>query len=130
VTIKSTNSEIRVAGIQGAFRAETTNGEITGTALGNGADVRSVNGTITLDLARLGDTGVRCHLTNGDVTVTVPADARADIDASVVNGDIRADKLNIAFKEQSARKLKGTIGGGGPNVRIEMINGDVRLIGR
>jgi len=130
VTIKSTTSEIRVAGIQGALRVETTNGEITGTALGSSADVRSVNGTITLDLAKLGDAGVRCKLTNGRVVVTVPSDTKATIEASTVNGDIQAEKLSVAVREQSGRRLSGTIGGGGPDIRVDLVNGEVRIAGK
>jgi hypothetical protein len=130
VTIKSVTSEIRVTGIGGALRVETTNGEITGTALGNGADVRSTNGTITLDLAKLGEAGVRCEMTNGQVSVALPADSKATINANLVNGAVRTDKLNVAVREQTGRKLVGTIGGGGPDVRVEMVNGEVRISGK
>jgi len=130
VTIKSVNSEIRVTGIGGALRVETTNGEITGTALGNGADVRSTNGTITLDLAKLGEAGVRCEMTNGHVSIALPADTKATINANLVNGDVQTDKLNVAVREQTNRRLSGTIGGGGPDIRVEMVNGDVRFVGK
>jgi hypothetical protein len=76
VTIRSTNSEIHVTGTAGVLHVESTNGEVTGTALGNGADIRLVNGTIHLDLAKLGDAGVKCKTTNGEIVVTVPADTR------------------------------------------------------
>lgn len=130
VTIKSINSEIRVTGIAGALRVETSNGEITGTALGNGAEVHSVNGTVTLDLAKLGDAGVRCKMSNGQVSVSVPADTKATVDVNLVNGEIQTSKLDVAAHEQTGRRLRGTIGGGGPDVRIDMINGEVRLIGK
>jgi hypothetical protein len=130
VTIRSTNSEIRVAGIRGALHVETSNGDITGTDLGSGADVRTVNGSITLELAKLGDAGVRAKISNGRILVTVPADSKAAIDASVVNGDIRTDHLSIAAQEQTGRTLKGTIGGGGPDIRLDAVNGEVRIVGR
>jgi DUF4097 and DUF4098 domain-containing protein YvlB len=130
VTIKSVNSEIRVAGIQGVLHVETSNGDITGTALGNGADVRTANGTINLDLAKLGEAGVRCTMSNGQIVVTVPADAKATIEASVVNGDIHTDKLSVAVREQNDRRLSGTIGGGGPDIRLETVNGEVRIVGK
>src|SRR4029079_495047 len=60
VTIRSTNSEIKVTGIAGVLHVESTNGEITGSGLGNGADIRLGNGEIRLDLAKLGESGVRC----------------------------------------------------------------------
>ncbi|HEX5070187.1 MAG TPA: DUF4097 family beta strand repeat-containing protein [Vicinamibacterales bacterium] len=130
VTIKSVTSDIRVTGIAGALRVETTNGDITGTALGDGADIRSVNGTVTLDLASLGEAGVRCNLTNGTVNITMPADSKATLHANLVNGDIQTERLNVDVREKTGRRLSGTVGGGGPDVRIEMVNGDVKIAGK
>ena len=73
VTIKTTNGEVDVAGLGGALTVDATNGRITGTGLGNGADVSSVNGRLNLEFAKLGDAGVRCKTTNGQIVVTIPS---------------------------------------------------------
>jgi hypothetical protein len=130
VTIRSVASEIRVTGIAGVLHVESTHGEITGNGLGNGADVRIVNGTVRLDFGTFGASGVRCQLTNGEIVVTVPADTKAAIAASIVNGEIRTEKLSVAVREQSGRSLTGTIGGGGPDIRLDLVNGDLRIVGK
>jgi len=130
VTIRSTNSEIHVTGTAGVLHVESTNGEVTGTALGNGADIRLINGTIHLDLAKLGDAGVKCKTTNGEIVVTVPADTKAAIAASLINGEIRTEKLSVAVREQTGRSLTGTIGGGGPDIRLDAVNAEIRIVGK
>jgi len=130
VTIRSVASEIRVTGIAGVLHVESVNGRIAGTGLGSGADVRIVNGTVRLDFGTFGGSGVRCKMTNGELVVTVPADTKATIAASIVNGEIHTEKLSVAVREQTGRSLTGTIGGGGPDIRLEMVNGDVRIVGK
>jgi hypothetical protein len=130
VTIRSVNSEIKVTGIAGVLHVASTNGQITGSGLGNGADIRLVNGEIRLDLAKLGESGVRCQTTVGQIVVTVPADTKATIAANVTVGEIRTEKLSVTIREQTGRSLTGTIGGGGPDIRLDAVTGEVRLVGK
>lgn len=130
VTVRSINSEIKVNGIAGVLRVESTNGEITANGLGDGADIRLVNGEIRLDFAKLGESGVRCKSTNGQIVVTVPADAKAAIASSVAVGEIKTEKLAVAIREQTGRSLTGTIGGGGPDIRLDLVTGEVQIVGK
>jgi hypothetical protein len=130
VTLQATNGDISASGVEGAFRVETTNGRVNATSLGSSATVTSTNGAITLDFAKLGADGIRCETTNGMIAVTVPRDAKASISARVTNGAIVTEGLNVAVTEQSRRLLDGTIGGGGPSIRLETTNGAVRVSGR
>jgi hypothetical protein len=130
IRIDSTNSDIDASGLQGEFRVETTNGRVTGSALEGGARVESTNGVINLDVAKLTDAGISCATTNGAITVTVPRDTRAQISARVTNGAISTSDLQLAVAEQSRRRLDGTIGGGGPSIRLETTNGSIAIKGR
>lgn len=130
VTLKATNGEINAEGLAGMFRAETTNGAINAVGLEQGADVETTNGVVHLDFAKLGDSGLRCSTTNGEVTVTLPRDTKARIVAEVTNGGITTSGLDVTTTQQSRRRLEGTIGGGGPAVRVETTNGAIRIRGR
>jgi hypothetical protein len=130
VTLKATNGDIDADGLVGMFRAETTNGAINAAGLEQGADVETTNGVVHLDFAKLGDNGVRCSTTNGEVTVTLPRDAKARILAEVTNGAISTSGLDVATTQQSRRRFEGTIGGGGPAVRVETTNGAIQIRGR
>lgn len=130
LSIKSMNGDIDVEGVSGFVRVESTNGRISATGLGQGADFNLVNGEVKADFASIGDRGLRCKTTNGQVVVTVPADAKATIAGRITNGAIRTENLNLQTTEESRRRLDATIGGGGPELRIETMNGEIRIVGR
>ncbi len=130
VTINTTNGEISVEGVAGLLTVDATNGEITASGLANGADVSSVNGRIGLEFTKLGDAGVRCKTTNGQIVVTIPVASKATLAARVVNGVIQTENLAVQATETSRRRLDATVGGGGPEIRLEATNGEIRVVGK
>jgi hypothetical protein len=131
VTVKTTNSAVTARGLGGMFRVDSTNGEITGTGLGGGADVTTVNGEVTLEFLTLGEGGVRCKGTNGQIVVTLPGSSKATIGARVTNGAIETQNLTVQASEQSRTRLEATLGGGGgADVRLELTNGEIKIVGR
>jgi DUF4097 and DUF4098 domain-containing protein YvlB len=130
VTLRVTNGDVDVRGIEGFLRVEGTNGRIAADALGSGADVTSTNGRVALAFAKIGSSGVRCKTVNGQIIVTVPTTASATIAGRVMNGRIATENLSITATEESRRRLDATIGGGGPEIRLETTNGEVRIVGR
>jgi DUF4097 and DUF4098 domain-containing protein YvlB len=128
VTVESSNGEITVTGLTGAFIASASNGRITGTDLSGSARATTTNGVVTLTmLAVTGD--ITAETTNGQVTITVPRATNATLSARVTNGAITHDNLDLAVTESSRRRLDGRLGTGGPSIRVETTNGAIRLIG-
>jgi DUF4097 and DUF4098 domain-containing protein YvlB len=130
VRLDTTNSDIEVTGVTGAFRATATNGHISATGLENGAIVETTNGKIDIAMSKLSDDGVTCTTTNGEIIVILPKDAKAHLSARVTNGAISDEGLTLAVSERSRRRLDATIGGGGPTVKLETTNGAVVIKGR
>ncbi len=130
VRLETTNGDIRVENIAGELRIDATNGRIEGTGLGNGASVAATNGAISLEFAALGDQGVSCETVNGQITVALPRDAGADISARVTNGSISTGDLGLDTSEESRRRVEGRLGPGGARVRLETVNGAIRLRAR
>ena len=130
ITLKSTNGDIDVSGLGGLFRGDATNGRIAARSLEGSADVEATNGDIELEFVRLAEGGVRSSTTNGAITIIVPRDVKARVSARVTNGSISTSDLPLQASEQSRRRLEATIGGGGPAVRLESTNGEIRVKGR
>jgi putative adhesin len=130
VTLKTANAAIDVQGVTGQLTVETTNGDIEAIGLGGGADVTAVNGRVRLELAKVHDAGVRCKTTNGQIIVTLPAGAKATLAARVLHGDIQTENLSLKMNEESRQRLDATMGGGGPEIRLETTNGEVRVVGK
>jgi hypothetical protein len=130
VKLVSTNGDIDVADLGGSLAIETTNGGIKGTGLANTTTVSSTNGTVTLEFAKLGDSGISCETTNGAIQITIPRDSKARLSARVTNGTITTSDLELSASEQSRRRLEASIGGGGPAIRLETTNGLIQLRGK
>jgi DUF4097 and DUF4098 domain-containing protein YvlB len=130
VTIKATNGDIELEGVDGTVRVDGTNGRIRARGSAQGVDLTTVNGLIALDLTSVGKDGVRCRTTNGEITVTMPADSKATLAARVTNGQVRTSGLTLAATAESRRRLDATVGGGGPEIRLEATNGAIQVSGR
>jgi len=130
VSIENTNGHVRVNGVLAGLKAETTNGAVHGEGLGNTVVATTTNGEIKIRMASMGGDGIALETTNGGIDLKLPADAKATLSARCVNGGIRV--ADIPFEksgEGSRRKLDGAINGGGAAVRLETVNGSIRIGG-
>jgi len=130
VSLENVNGTVRVSGVFAGLKAETTNGSVHGEGLGNTVVATSTNGEVKVRMASMGGDGVALETTNGTIDLKLPADAKATLSARCVNGGIRVTDLPFEKSgEGSRRKLDGTINGGGPAVRLETVNGSIRVGG-
>lgn len=124
---RTVNGAVTVTGADGDVTASSVNGDVEIETTGH-ASARTVNGTIR---ARMGNTDWRGETTfstvNGNVILDLPANASFDISASTVNGDISTDFPIIVQGRFGARRLSGTVGGGGRMLRVSTVNGDMTL---
>jgi hypothetical protein len=130
LSLSSSNGDIHVTNVSGTFSAEASNGRIVATNLQNGAKVSTTNGVIELAFDRVGDAGISAETTNGMITVELPRTTNAELSARVTNGGISNEGLDLKVSEQSRRRLDGTLGSGGPSIRLETTNGAINLKGR
>jgi hypothetical protein len=124
------NGGVEVTGLSGRITAEATNGGIVGRDLSGALDASTTNGAIDVDMAHIADGGLKLECTNGGIKVRLPGDARATISASVANGGIDTGGLSLDTTESSRRRLRATLNGGGPSIRIDGTNGGIQLTRR
>jgi len=130
LAIKATNSQITVKSVTGMVKVEAVNGEITVDGAEHGADILTVNGRVILNLAKIGTGGARVRSTNGEIEVSLPASGKATLAARVSNGAVETEGLNLQTTEKTHRRLDATLGGGGPEIRLDATNGLIRIVGR
>jgi hypothetical protein len=106
-----------VKAVAGGFQART-----------DGGDVR------VAVLSREPRGGISIRNGGGDVTLTLPADIRAELDLQVTDcGDpsevfIRSDFPEIAVTRKSGEsRASGSLNGGGPRIVIRTSSGTIRL---
>jgi DUF4097 and DUF4098 domain-containing protein YvlB len=129
LVVHATNGDVDLEGLSGSVTVQSSNARIRGRLLTGPAKLETTNGQIQLDFAKVGG-AVQCDTTNGVIEVTIPRDARADLSARVTNGAISHSNLDLTVKEQSRRRLDASLGGGGPEIRLETTNGAIEIQGR
>ncbi|MEW5984484.1 MAG: DUF4097 family beta strand repeat-containing protein [Acidobacteriota bacterium] len=128
VRVDNVNGEIVLVGIGGGVNADTTNGAIKAKDLGSSVKASVTNGGIDIRMKDLGQSGVSLETTNGSIKLWLPEQAKATLAARVVNGSIRIADLPFEKSGPSSRRrLSGQINGGGPELRLETVNGGITV---
>lgn len=128
--IDNTNGAIEISGVNGSMRVSTTNGRVECRSCAGDIDAETTNGPVLAELAHVNPTkSVRLESTNGRVTVVLPKSLGAQLDASTTNGSIDTD-LPVRAMERRSNTLRGTINGGGPQLRLRTTNGSISIEAR
>lgn len=128
LNVRNVNGAIEIAGMKASVRAETTNGGVKGRGLTGSVEASTTNGGLDVQVAAIGPDGVRLETTNGGIDLKLPADAKATLAARCVNGGITVSDLPFEKdSESSRRRVDGKINGGGATLRLETVNGGVRV---
>jgi DUF4097 and DUF4098 domain-containing protein YvlB len=89
-------------------------------------DVTNRDGSVDLSAApAMGNISIEDR--NGAVNVTVPPKAAFTVDAKTSNGDFNTDFPLSASGSEQSKTLTGTVGKGGPLLRIVTTNGDLSI---
>ena len=124
------NGGVELSSVSGEITAEATNGGVRAHNVSGSITATTTNGGVEVDVAQLGEQGARLECTNGGVGIRLPADARASISASVSNGGIDTSGLKLDTTESTRRRLEAKLNGGGVPVKLEGVNGGIRISSR
>jgi hypothetical protein len=123
------SGDISAESLQSDVRVNTVNGEISVTTTGR-AWANTVSGDIEIEMGDFSGGDLEFHTVSGDITLWLPPDFSADVDFSSISGDFETD-FDMTIRRQSRRwvgsSVEGTIGGGGRDLSIDTVSGDVEL---
>ena len=124
----SVNGEVRVEDVDSEVDAETVNGAVIVRTAGGPVNARTVNGSVRATMGRFKlDTDRSFSSTNGTVIAEFAEDIDADVELSTTNGRFITDFPVTISGRIDPRRLRSTIGKGGPRVRLHTVNGNVEL---
>jgi DUF4097 and DUF4098 domain-containing protein YvlB len=107
-----------------------TNGHIELVRCAGDLDAETTNGAIRAELAEVNPgKGIRLETTNGRITIALPKSIAARVDASTTNGSIKTD-LPVTTTEVRRNTLRGTINGGGGELKLRTTNGSITIEAR
>jgi hypothetical protein len=137
--------EIIVRDIVGDLQLENVNGPITATNINGSVIAESVNAPIIVGLAAVASgSATSVSSLNGDITVTLPTNVKAELHLDSGRGEIVSDfeldvKPSKPLIERNERRggvsvrmenvIVATVNGGGPVIRVKTFSGDIKLSG-
>ncbi|HUP44327.1 MAG TPA: DUF4097 family beta strand repeat-containing protein [Thermoanaerobaculia bacterium] len=127
VSADTVNGALRISGVSGEIELDTTNGRIEVANCSGTVDASTTNGGIDVELVSVASgRDMRFETTNGRIKLAVPAGLAADINASTTNGSVRSD-LPMVTSRMTRTSLRGTLNGGGPEIRLRTTNGGIDI---
>lgn len=122
------NGTVLVDGARGPVNASSGNGRVAITTASGPVSASTGNGRIEVAISALRGSGDMTFSSgNGSVTLTLPDDFSADVEASTGNGGIHTDFPLRVVGRMSPHHLSGTIGSGGRRLHISTGNGTITL---
>jgi len=122
------NGGVEAVGLSGRTSLNTVNGGITLDTQSGEAEAETVNGSIHATIRGTTGTGaLRFETVNGGITVALPQGIGAAFDAETVNGGITSDFPITLSGRIDPRHMRGQLGQGGRELRLETVNGSIRL---
>jgi hypothetical protein len=145
LALKTVNEgNISVRGVSGDFSIRNVNGKIDIDDAAGSGKVKTVNGGVKVTFRANPTANSEFTTINGPVNLYFANPLSADFRFKTFNGSIYSDyeltqmpakrpeqaRSGSRFVFQSDRYTNGRVGSGGPEIRIENLNGDIRVLQR
>lgn len=129
--IRLVNGALSIVGLSGDVKASAVNGNIHVEDLGGQAELSTINGKLDAGFFRICDArSISLTSVNGPITLSLPQDAKASVNARNVSGGIRTvfgSPLRAAGT--GGQSLRTIIKGGGTRIRLHNVNGGISITG-
>ena len=124
---KTVNGDVRTHDLASDVGAESVNGDIEISTTGF-AEASTVNGSID---AAMGSYDIASDLSfstvNGGISLDLPDDIDANVDAQWVNGRFETDLPLELVGRVSRRSARGVLGDGGAELKLRTVNGSIHV---
>ena len=126
--LQTENGGIDLTRLNGQLHFATTNGGVHLDQLAGDVQGHTVNGGLNITLAgdRWQGEGLNASTTNGGIDLRMPDHYSAHLETATVNGGISVN-FPITIQGEIKNRLDTNIGGGGPTIHAETVNGGVSI---
>lgn len=122
--IKTVSGNISVSKLDAHYEISSTSGDMDFNGLAGYGSFSSVSGNLKCNVSELSG-ALDISAISGDVGVTLPKDADADIYASTTSGDINSD-FNMSYSGHNKNHAEATLGSPPYNkVSVSLTSGDI-----
>jgi hypothetical protein len=122
------NGDVEVRDAGGPVRATTGNGRVSVVTAAGPVEAHSGNGDIDVRISALRSRDDMSFTTgSGSVHLTLPPSYSGELEASTGNGEVQSDFELKVHGRLDPRRLRATIGDGGPLLRLSSGNGALEV---
>jgi len=127
--VKLVNGGLSISGVAGPVKASAVNGSIRADRLEGEADLSTVNGQLIADFNRIrASQPISLSSVNGPIKLSIPAGARASVEATNRSGGIQSDFGRVS-RAAGGQQLHATVNRGGAAIRVKNVNGGISIHG-
>jgi hypothetical protein len=145
LTLKTVNEgQIRVQGVAGVFSIRNVNGGIEMSDVAGSGSARTVNGSVKVTFRENPRADSQFASLNGALELQFAKNLSADFRFKTLNGAVYTDyaltslparppaqeRRNGRLVFRTERYTGGRVGSGGPEIKLENLNGDIRVLER
>jgi DUF4097 and DUF4098 domain-containing protein YvlB len=139
-TLKSSGGNIHLEGASGTVKANTSGGDITLQNITGSIEAATAGGDVDAELRPTGKGRSKLSSAGGQISLSIPEDARATIEATIrvedhwgsrkskykVISDFKADTYE---QDQDEREIRATykLNGGGDLIELKTVNSDISI---
>lgn len=128
-SVELVNGSLDIDGVEGNVKASSINGKVVARGLMGEAKLSTINGQLHATFTQLEESKpISLNSVNGNVFLIIPSNSNASIRAGTVHGGISNDfGLQVRHGEYVGHNLEGQIGTGGPRIKLDNVNGSIRI---
>ncbi|MFY9552497.1 MAG: DUF4097 family beta strand repeat-containing protein [Thermoanaerobaculia bacterium] len=125
--------DVRIQRVGGNLEAKTSGGDIIVPAVGGSVRATTAGGDVRIGvLSRDIKGGITIHNSGGDVSLSLPADCKAEVELVVTGPDddtaIRSEFPDLSISKRSgSQRATATLNGGGEKIVVRTTSGTIRL---
>ena len=134
--LSARNGRITINSVNGQIKFETKNGRISLSDVAGNVKGMTRNGRVTVKLSgsRWQGNGLDVQTTNGRISLYMPANYAANVEAGTNNGRFSSDFAPLRISREGKKRRRGgphkvnaSINGGGAKIRLVTTNGRVKI---
>lgn len=125
LSARTVNGRVEIDGVAGTIDMRSVNGRLSVATPGGEVTATTVNGGIRASFTDQFQ-GARLKSVNGSIAIEVPRDASLDLDIHQVNGSFQTD-LPVVVDSAGRHGTHGSLHGGRYPLEVDTVNGSVRL---
>ena len=126
--IKLINGSLDISGISGEVQASCINGTLSAKELTGPMKLSTINGLADVEISPSGTNRAEISSVNGPVKLSMPSDAKAQIEANTVTGKISNEfGLRVNDHQYIGHDLSGQLDGGGMLIQLRNVNGPIQI---